>query len=137
MAMKNRIFTLVFASALALLSAAVVMAQEQPAAPAQEQAAPAAKKAATHAKAGGMAAAVKPETISGTLSMVDASKKLVIVTVGGVPYDFTVTPGTKITVGGSKAKLDDLSSSTSKQASVTFLAEKRRGNLARSIEITQ
>jgi len=136
--MKNRIFTLLIAAALVLMGAVAVMAQDQPAAAAPDQAAPAkAGKMAKHAKSAAMAEAVKPETVSGTLTTVDASKMMVVVTAGGVPYDFVVSKGTKITVGGSKAKLDDLGSNTNKQASVTFMAERKKGNLARSIEVTQ
>jgi hypothetical protein len=129
--MKNRVFTLVFAAVLTLFGAALVCAQDQSAAPAPAKAAPAKK----HAMAG--MSAVPPETISGTLSSVDASTKTVVVTAGGVPYNFTVTGATKITVGGSKAKLDALSGDTSKQASVTFLSEKKKGNIAKSIEVTE
>ena len=129
--MKKTVFALVMGTALVLIGTVALMAQDQ-AAPA---AAPA--KAKKAAKAAPMAEAAKAETISGTLSLVDASSMLVVVTAGGVPYDFTVTKGTKITVGGSKAKLGDLASNTNKQASVTFMAERKRGNPAKSIEVTE
>jgi len=132
--MKKQMRTLLTVLVFVALSAVSLAAQDasaQQAAPA-ESAKP--EKMAKPAKHAMMAAA---ETFSGTISMVDAGKNLVVVTgSSGVPYDFTVSKMTKITVGGSKAKLDDLSGQTSKQASVTFMAEKRKGNLARSIEVT-
>ncbi len=94
------------------------------------------KKAETPAAEKPKAAAAKSETISGSLQAVDADKKLVIVTAaGGIPYSFKVTGATKITVGGSKAKLADLSSVTGKAASVKFRPEKRAGNIAQTIEV--
>jgi hypothetical protein len=134
MAMKEKTLTLVAALALVLFGAISGMAQDQPAAQ-DQSAAPAAS--AAKPKHHAMAAAAS-ETLSGTISAVDTDKKIVVVSgSNGVPYDFMVTGGTKITVGGSKAKLADLSGDTSKQATVTFMAEKKRGNMARSIEITQ
>ncbi len=133
--MKNQLMSFLTVLMLACLGAGPMFAQDtqQPAesTPA-EKAAPA--KPARHAHA----EAVAPETLSGTLSMVDADKKLIVVTgSNGVPYDFNVTGATKITVGGNKAKLADLSSDTNKQVSVTFLALKKRGNIAKSVEVTQ
>lgn len=132
--MKDRVLTLVAVLAVVLFGAISGMAQDQPAA--QDQAAaPAASKAKPKHHA--MAAAAS-ETLSGTLSAVDADKKLVVVNgSNGVPYDFMASGATKITVGGSKAKLADLSGDTGKQATVTFMAEKKKGNIARSIEVSQ
>ena len=132
--MKDRMLTLVAVLAVVLFGAISGMAQDQPAAQ-DQSAAPAASTPAPKHHA--MAAAAS-ETLSGTLSAVDADKKLVVVNgSNGVPYDFTTSGGTKITVGGSKAKLADLSGATGKQATVKFLAEKKRGNIARSIEVSQ
>lgn len=138
--MKNRMLTFVAVLALVLLGAISLMAQDQPAA-AQDQSAPAASdnaaKPAAPAKHHAMAAAAS-ETVSGTLTMVDADKKLVVVSgSSGVPYDFMVTGATRIKVGANKAKLADLSSDTNKQATVMFMAEKKRGNVAKSIEVTE
>jgi len=133
--MKNRISLLLTALVLVLLGAMTTMAQDQPAAQSQESSAPATTTAKKHAKAGA-SYAVKPETLSGTISSVDADKHLVVVSSSdGIPYDFMVGKGTKITAGGSKAKLSDLQNG--KQVSVSFVAEKKKGNLARSIEVTQ
>jgi maltose-binding protein MalE len=82
------------------------------------------------------AAAMKSETLSGTLQMVVVEKKLVVVAAAnGIPYNFKVTSATKIRVGGNKAKLADLAGSTGKTVSVKFLSEKRAGNLVQSIEV--
>lgn len=130
--MNRKLFSFVTMLTLALVAAASLLAQEQPAA--SQAAAPKAEKPARHAHA----EAAKAETISGTLSTVDADKKLVVVTASsGIPYDFEVNSATKITVGGNKAKLVDLSSDANKQASVTFLSMKKRGNIAKSIEISE
>lgn len=81
-------------------------------------------------------AAVKPETLAGTLQMVVVDKKLLVVaSSSGVPYDFTVTNTTKITVGGNKAKLADLAAATGKSVSVKFLPEKKAGDIAQSVEV--
>jgi hypothetical protein len=133
--MKNRISGLLMALALVRLGAMTLMAQDQPATQAQQSSAPAASSTKKPAK-GGESYAAKPETLSGTISSVDAEKKLVVVSSSdGIPYNFVVGKGTKITAGGSKAKLGDLQ--TGKQVSVSFVAEKKRGNMARSIEVTQ
>lgn len=78
----------------------------------------------------------KAETISGTISIVDKDKKLMVLTgPGGVPYNFKITRSTRIKIAGQKAKLDDLAGQTSKQASVKFLPL-RTGNAAQSVEVS-
>jgi ABC-type amino acid transport substrate-binding protein len=80
------------------------------------------------------ASAAKAETLTGTLTIVQADKKLVVVTnSSGIPFSFKVT-GTRITVNGQKAKLADLSSQTNKQATVKYVPS-RSGNVAKTIEI--
>ena len=82
------------------------------------------------------AAAVKSQTLSGTLQSMSADKKLVVVTgASGIPFNFKATGATKIKVGGTKAKLADLANATGKSVSVKFLAEKKAGNIAQSIEV--
>jgi hypothetical protein len=79
----------------------------------------------------------KPETISGTISMVDTQKKLVVLAgSGGVPFNFKVTGATRIKVAGKRAKLADLAGQTNKSASVKFLPL-RSGNLTQSIEVSE
>ena len=79
----------------------------------------------------------KAETISGTLQMVAADKKIMVLTdSAGAPFNFKVTSTTRIKVAGKKAKLDELASQTNKSASVKFLPT-RSGNVAQSIEIGQ
>ena len=96
----------------------------------------AAAKAETSAAEKPKAAAVKPETLSGTLQSVAADKKLVLVTgASGIPFNFKVTGATKIKVGGTKAKLAALAGATGKSVSVKFLAAKKAGNIAQSIEV--
>ena len=122
--MKRLLFLLVASLLLTYIGVSSVLAQE------------AEKKAETPAAEKPKAAAVKAETISGTLQTVVVDKKLVVVTgSSGVPFNFRVTGATKIKVGGSKAKLADLSGSTGKSVSVKFLSEKRSGDIAQSIEV--
>ena len=126
--MKNKVLTLVTMFVLLLFGAILTAAQDQPAA--QGQTAPAG--AEKPAKAHHAAAASKAEQMSGTVSSVDAAKHLLVVAGSdGVPYNFTVSKGTKITSGGSKAKLDDLQG---KQVSVNFVDMKKKGDWAKSIE---
>jgi hypothetical protein len=77
---------------------------------------------------------VKAETLSGTL--VSADKKIAVVAAAnGIPFNFTLTGGTRVKVGGNKAKLADLSGAAGKSVSVKFLAQKKAGNVAQSIEV--
>jgi hypothetical protein len=76
------------------------------------------------------------ETLSGTVSMVDATQNLVVVTgANGIPYDFQVTRGTRITVAGQKSGIDGLADQVNKQISVEFVP-RAGGNFAESIEIS-
>jgi hypothetical protein len=106
---------------------------------AQEATKPASETTGKAVTAGGIKtakAAAKPETINGTVLMVDTDKKLLVLTgSGGVLYDFKLTNATRIKIGGQKAKLDDLSSQANKQASVAFVPL-RTGNMARSVEVS-
>ena len=116
--MKKTVFTLLGVFVLALCGASLAVAQE--AAPAEK-----------------VAPAVKAETISGTISMVVAEKKLVVLTgSGGISYNFKVTGGTRIKVAGTKAKFAELAAQTNKSATVKFLPL-RSGNVAQSIEVSQ
>lgn len=78
----------------------------------------------------------RSETLSGTITMVDPVKKLVVVKgAGGVPFDMIVTPSTRIRSGDQKLKLADLASKTKKPTSVKFVPE-QRGDVAQSIRVT-
>jgi hypothetical protein len=123
--MKKILFLLVASIVVAYFGISTVRAQETEK---KEETPAAAEKP--------QAPAVKPETLSGTLTMVAADKKLVVVTgSGGVPYNFNVTGATKIKLSGAKAKLADLSGATGRSATVKFLPEKHAGNIAQSIEV--
>jgi len=113
----------------AALSALLIALTAGPAiAQQQEQAA---KKEAAVAGALGPA-----ETLSGSIMMVDAEKKILIVkSDAGVPYNFVITPATRITAEKQRLKLADLSSRVNERVSVRFVPT-RRGNIARSVEVT-
>ncbi|MGH9430316.1 MAG: hypothetical protein ACRD3T_02105 [Terriglobia bacterium] len=132
----KKLFLFVMAlSMCTFLGGSTLMAQDagQQAPATASEAAPKAKTMKHHHAA---EAAVAEETLSGTISMVDTDKNVVVVTdSNGIPFDFTVNGRTKIMVGGQKAKLADLSSSTSKQASVKYRAEKKAGDIATSIDV--
>jgi hypothetical protein len=122
--MKKTLFLLVACLILSYAGTLSALAQE-----AKTKEAPAAPEKAK-------VAAVKPETLAGTLQTVVVDKKLLVVaSSSGVPYDFTLTGATKITVGGHKAKLADLAGATGKPVSVKFLPEKQAGNIAQSVEV--
>jgi len=122
--MKKALFLLVACLILSYAGTLPALAQE-----AQTKEAPAAPEKAKMA-------AVKPETLAGTLQTVVVDKKLLVVTSSnGIPYDFTVTGATKILVAGKKAKLADLAGATGKSVSVKFLPEKKAGDIAQSVEV--
>ena len=77
----------------------------------------------------------KPETLGGTISMVDAQHNLVVITSHNIPYDFKVNRATKIEIGGSKGTCKNLASQTQKEASVTFIA-RGDGDYLKSITVT-
>jgi ABC-type amino acid transport substrate-binding protein len=63
----------------------------------------------------------KPETIKGTLSLVQARQRLIVVTQpNGVPFDFHAAHA-KIEANGSAAKLTTLTNDIGKAVSVQFL----------------
>lgn len=119
--MKKRIFPLLAVMLLAFWGGPCVVAQEE---------APAGKPEVKDE-------VVKPETLSGTISMVLTEQKLVVVVSSTkVPYNFKVTGSTRIKIGGKKAKLADLAGQTGKTAFVKFLPL-RSGNVAQSIEVSE
>jgi hypothetical protein len=78
----------------------------------------------------------KPETLSGTISMVEPSAKTIFVTGSNeVSYKFLITNKTKIEIGGTRSPLHELASQTEKPVTVTFVA-RADGNFARGISIS-
>jgi len=76
------------------------------------------------------------EDLSGTIAAVDPAKNLVIVQDShGTPFDLLVTRATRIRSGDKKLKLNDLASDTSQSVTVKLIPE-RKGDVARSIQIT-
>jgi hypothetical protein len=77
----------------------------------------------------------KTETIKATISGVDVEKKLVILkSSDGTFYNFQVSKNTAIRIGQTKAKFEDLTNQTGKEATITFRML-RTGNAAQKIEI--
>jgi hypothetical protein len=131
--MKKSMLSVLAVCLFVSMGAVYVAAQEagKPATQAGEKAQP---TAAPERRAKG--AFGKAETISGTISIVDKDKKLIVLAgSGGVPYNFKVTRSTRINIGGKKVKLDDLAGQTNKQASIKFLPL-RTGNAAQSVEVS-
>ncbi len=124
--MKKVMLTVLTLVIFGVVAVAPLVAQDQPASAGDEKTA----KAAQSSENAGMWSS-KAETLSGTISAVDSEKKMVAVEANGVSYSFKAV-GTKIMVGGKKAKLGDLQ--TGAQASVTFVAT-RSGNTAKSITV--
>jgi hypothetical protein len=76
-----------------------------------------------------------PETVSGTIMSVDASKDLVIVKgPDNVPYDIKVGRGTRILSGTQPLRLASLAQEVNQRVSVRFTPE-RSGDMARLIQI--
>ena len=74
------------------------------------------------------------ESLSGTIWIVDPAEHLVVVRDNGIPYDFTVTPSTRIESSSGQLSLNQLTSMTSSKITVKFLPE-RRGDIAQSMMI--
>src|SRR5579859_1745482 len=77
----------------------------------------------------------QPQTLSGKIAMVDSGKKLVVIKdSSGTPFDFMVTPSTRIKQGTERLKLSDLASKANDKVSVRYVPE-RKGDIAKLIEI--
>src|SRR5450432_1145288 len=75
------------------------------------------------------------ETIRGSLMALVKEQRLIVLKAdGGVPYNFKVTPATKIEIGGKKAGFEDLGTIADANISVTFIPM-RLGNVARKIQV--
>jgi hypothetical protein len=78
---------------------------------------------------------VKPETISGTLTIVNVEEKTIFVKAeNGITYDFKIGPATKVAAGDTKLKMEDLTGQIGKSIEVVFRPLKT-GNAASTIEI--
>jgi hypothetical protein len=77
----------------------------------------------------------KPETLTGKIMTVDASRRLVVVeSLDNVLYDMRVTPETRILSGRQPVKLANLSSDINESVTVRFTPE-RSGDFAGLIQI--
>jgi hypothetical protein len=77
------------------------------------------------------------ENIRGSLiALVKEQRLIVLRGDGGVPYNFKVTPATKIEIAGKNAGFEDLDSMADANISVTFVPT-RQGNVARKIQVGQ
>lgn len=131
--MKKLAFFLIIPFTL-LLGTQMGRAQEGATAPASTQMKASTQQPAASARANWNA--FKPETLSGTISIIEPGKKSVFVSgPGGVSYKFLVTPRTKIQIGGTTSSFNDLVSQTQKKATVTFLA-RPKGDIAQSITVS-
>lgn len=73
------------------------------------------------------------ESLSGTVSMVDPQKDLLVVRdSSGTPFDFVVTRSTHIRSGAQKEKLPQLSAN--EPVSIRFIPESR-GDVAQKIDV--
>jgi ABC-type amino acid transport substrate-binding protein len=141
--MKKAVLTLTVLSLLAFLGGASAFAQASAEAP-QGQAAT--KTTAHHAKhhAAHHQMAANPtaryqrgvHTVSGTLTAVDTNGKLLIVTDSdGVPFNFVVTPRTRIEVNGKKGNFDGLAGNSNQQVTVKFMDHLKGGLMAQSVQV--
>lgn len=76
-----------------------------------------------------------PETLSGTITMVEPDQHLVVVQgSNGASFDMVVTPRTHINSGSQALTVKDLVRYEKKAVSIKFVPE-RRGDVAESIRI--
>lgn len=76
-----------------------------------------------------------PETIKGTVMMVNPAERLVVVKdSSGIPFDMIVNHSTRIESGNQKLNLDQLKADVHKNVSVNFVPE-RAGDMARLIQV--
>lgn len=110
--------------ALALLLGSLSIAADKPA-----------KTNRTAVKTAAMRGAWAPQTLSGTLMIVDPDKRLVVIqTADGVPYDLDITRATRIRSGDQPISLRDLNQDINQNVSVKLVPE-RRGDIAASIHV--
>lgn len=127
-------------SLLALFGGASLFAKSAAQDASQAPAAQPAKHAHHAKKAGGENLTAKyaagVQSVSGTLSIVDATQKVIVVTDSdGTPFNFTVGKGAKIEVSGKKGTLDDLSGQTNQQVSVKYRDHLDKGLTAVSVSV--
>jgi hypothetical protein len=114
---------------------AFAQAQQEQAPPLKRPAKTQKARAHEKAPAGAELGFGKAESLSGALTMVDSAGKLVVVmSANGVPFDFQVTPKTRIVVGGKATTLADLEGQIHKDVLVDFTPE-RTGNVAQQIKV--
>lgn len=78
-----------------------------------------------------------PQTLSGTITLVDPAQKLVVVrTQAGVPFDVDITPHTRLENGNRRISLQTLNRDVSQQVQVKFIPE-RHGDVAAWIKVGQ
>lgn len=75
-----------------------------------------------------------PETLNGTIGMVEAGQHILVIDNDNVPFDMVVTPHTRILYNNRPVTLSDLQHVQSKSVTVRFTPE-GRGDIARSIRI--
>lgn len=114
-----------FASALCALVSAIPLA-------AADNSMSTSAKAANSAM---MQSAWPPETLYGTITMVDPGQKLVVVEgPNKALFDMVVTRRTSISSGSQELNIEDLSQYQNKPVSIMFVPE-RRGDVAESIRV--
>jgi hypothetical protein len=120
--MKTGIWRALGVVTLSLLTTALVAAETKPA-----------PKTKAPAKVHALARA---ETVKGTIASVDMAKRMIVVKdSAGTPFDFVVTPATRIESSNHRLKMHDLNSRANAPASVRFVPM-RKGDMAKSINIT-
>lgn len=78
---------------------------------------------------------VKPENITGTLTIVDPDQRVIYVkSADGIVYDFRIVESTKIAADGAKISFEDLSAQIGKSIEVVFRPLKI-GNVAQSVDL--
>ena len=92
--------------------------------------------AALPAVASGAQTSWAPQTLRGTISMVDPSQHVVVVKdASGIPYDIVVHHSTLIESGNQKLSLNSLSSDLNKQVTVHYVP-RANGDVASMVRIS-
>jgi hypothetical protein len=136
MSRSEKSISRIWNAALFLLLCAASGAAQQNSSPTTKATAKSQPMKKSHAAVIGAGKVLGPKKIlSGTISTVDTTNDLMVLTgTNGVPYNFRVTRGTRITISGKKSGIGDLSSQANAQASIQFVP-RSKGNFSESVTV--
>lgn len=117
-----------------LLGIQTANAQENTTAPANTHMKASSQRSASAAST--MWNSFKPETLTGTISMIEPGQKEIFLSgSNGASFEFKLTPRTKIQIGGERSTIAQLAERAQNKATVTFVA-RPKGDIAHSITVS-